>query len=70
MARTRRAATHRTGKALLVYVNDELADSIETLASQRRVTKSELVRTALNLLVDQLNNGQLRLPLGIPGNEL
>ena len=39
--------------------------ALNSLSSQRKVDKSDLVRTAIQRLLDDIANGQLDLPLGI-----
>jgi hypothetical protein len=64
--RQRRKTSKRKGKkAVLVYLPNEEADRLTTFARERRVTKTELVRLAVGRLINQLNSGQLELPLGV-----
>jgi hypothetical protein len=39
--------------------------ALNAISSQRRVDKSEIVRAAIQRLLDNIANGQLDLPLGI-----
>ncbi|MCC6292525.1 MAG: hypothetical protein IT164_07765 [Bryobacterales bacterium] len=55
----------RTGKPLMIYFSPEQADRLTLLAGERRVTKATIVRYAVDRLLDDLNNGQLELPLGL-----
>jgi hypothetical protein len=55
----------RKGKPLTVYFSDAQTVQLNDLSRRRRVPKSELLRIAVDLLVDQINGGQLHLPLGI-----
>ena len=55
----------RKGTPLTVYFSDAQTIQLNNLSSQRRVPKAELLRIAVDLLVDQINSGQLQSPLGI-----
>ncbi len=55
----------RRGTPLTVYFSDAQTIQLNNLSRERRVPKAELLRIAVDLLVDQINGGQLRLPLGI-----
>ena len=64
MAR-RTAKAKRKGKALLVYFRKEDAERLSSIAKERRVAKTELVRVAVGRFLNDLNSGQLELPLGL-----
>jgi hypothetical protein len=55
----------RRGTPLTVYFSDEQTMQLNDISRQRRVPKAELLRIAVDLLVNQLNDGQLQLPLGV-----
>jgi hypothetical protein len=55
----------RNGTPLTVYFTDAQIQQLNEISRQRRVPKAELLRVAVDLLLDQLANGQLRLNLGI-----
>ena len=56
----------RKGKtAVLVYFPTEQAVNLSTVARARRVPKAELIRVAVGRLLNELNSGQLDLPLGL-----
>lgn len=55
----------RRGTPLTVYFSDEQTIQLNNISRQRRVPKAELLRIAVDLLVNQLNDGQLQLPLGV-----
>jgi hypothetical protein len=55
----------RKGTPLTVYFSDEQTTQLNNISRQRRVPKAELLRIAVDLLVNQLNDGQLQLPLGV-----
>ncbi len=61
----RTARAKRKGKALLVYFPQEAAERLSSVAKERRVAKAELVRVAVRRLLNDLNSGQLELPLGL-----
>jgi Ribbon-helix-helix domain len=55
----------RRGTPLTVYFSDQQTMQLNNISRQRRVPKAELLRIAVDLLVNQLNDGQLQLPLGV-----
>jgi hypothetical protein len=55
----------RSGIPYTVYLSDDMTAALNALSSQRKVDKSDLVRTAIQRLLDDIANGQLDLPLGI-----
>jgi Ribbon-helix-helix domain len=55
----------RNGVPLTVYFSDHQTARLNEVSEQRRVPKAELLRVAVDLLLDQLASGQLQLPLGI-----
>ena len=55
----------RRGTPLTVYFSDEQTFQLNNISRLRRVPKAELLRIAVDLLVNQLNDGQLQLPLGV-----
>jgi predicted DNA-binding protein len=61
----RTAKAKRKGKALLVYFRKEDAERLSSVAKERRVAKAELVRVAVGRFLNDLNSGQLELPLGL-----
>jgi hypothetical protein len=61
----RTAKTKRSGKPLTVYLNDDLSQALSSACEKRKVPKSDLVRVAVERLLNDLEAGQLELPLGI-----
>jgi hypothetical protein len=55
----------RTGIPYTVYLSEDMTAALNAISSQRKVDKSDLVRTAIQRLLDDIANGQLNLPLGI-----
>lgn len=55
----------RSGKPHTIYFTPEQALALEALAAQRRITKTELVKFAVDQMLDRIINGQLQLPLGV-----
>ena len=55
----------RRGKPLTVYLNDDLSLALSATCKKRKVHKSDIVRVAVERLLNQLEAGQLELPLGI-----
>lgn len=65
---SRRRATPKGGRSGIpytVYLSEEMTAALNAISSQRKVDKSNLVRTAIQRLLDDIQNGQLDLPLGI-----
>ncbi len=55
----------RSGKPLTVYLSAELSEALRAASMERRVHKSEIVRVAVQRLLNDLASGQLELPLGL-----
>lgn len=55
----------RRGKPLTVYLKDDLSQALTTTCEKRKVHKSDIVRVAVERLLNDLEGGQLELPLGI-----
>jgi len=64
IAETRRAPA-RSGSPLTVYFPLDQAEKLSQVSRDRRVSKANLVRLAVDRLLRQLEAGQLNLPLGI-----
>src|SRR5262244_3092906 len=66
--RSRQAATapkgDRSGIPCTVYLSDEITAALKAISSQRRVDQSDLVKAAIQRLLDDIANGQLDLPPG------
>jgi predicted DNA-binding protein len=58
-------AGKRTGKPLTVYLADDLSSALSAASKKRMVHKSVIVRVAVERLLNDLEAGQLQLPLGI-----
>lgn len=58
-------AVKRTGKPLTVYLADDLSRALTAASKKRMVHKSVIVRVAVERLLNDLETGQLELPLGI-----
>jgi hypothetical protein len=58
-------AAKRSGKPLTVYFSEDLSRALKSASTERRVHKSELVRFAVERLLNDLASGQLELPLGL-----
>lgn len=59
------AKPRRTGRPMQVYFSTEQREWIRTLAKQRHVTDSGVVRVAVDLLMRRLADGELDPPLGL-----
>jgi hypothetical protein len=55
----------RQGTPFTFYLEQGLATRLKKTAVDRKVPKSVLVRVALDRLLQQLDSGQLDLPLGL-----
>ena len=55
----------RNGVPLTVYFSEDQTARLNQVSEQRRVPKAELLRVAVDLLLEHLGSGQLQLPLGI-----
>jgi hypothetical protein len=55
----------RNGTPFTIYFNDQQTENLNRISRERRVPKAELVRFGVDLMLAQLSNGQLELPLGI-----
>lgn len=55
----------RTGIPLTVYFRDDQMNKLNVISQQRHVAKSDLLRLAVDLLLDELNKGQLELKFGV-----
>lgn len=55
----------RSGVPYTLYLSEDLTAALNAISSQRKVDKSDLVRTAIQRLLDDIARGQLDLPLGI-----
>jgi predicted DNA-binding protein len=59
------SAVKRNGKPYTVYLSDDLSRALSEASEKRKVDKSAIVRVAIERLLNDLENGQLQLPLGI-----
>ena len=59
------AKSGRRGIPYTLYLSEDMTAALNAISSQRKVDKSDLVRTAIQRLLDDIANGQLNLPLGI-----
>jgi hypothetical protein len=55
----------RKGVPFTMYFSTEQAKALATISRDRRVSKSTLVRFAVERLIQQLESGQLELPFGV-----
>jgi len=55
----------RKGAPLVVYFSEEQAERLNVIAKGRHVAKATVVRLALDRLLEELDRGQMHLPLGI-----
>ena len=62
---TGKKPTGRQGKPLTVYLSTGQAGRVDKVCRDRRVTKAEIVRYALDRLFKDMDTGQLELPFGL-----
>lgn len=55
----------RKGVPFTVYFSPEQSRALATISRDRRVSKATVVRFAVERLLEQIENGQLELPLGM-----
>jgi predicted DNA-binding protein len=60
-SRKRQHRAGRSGRPLNIWVAAEQKERLKQLARRTRVNQSEIVRTALHLLFEQVDGGQLTL---------
>jgi hypothetical protein len=63
----RKPQVRRSGVPLMVYLEKQQAGRLTDLSRDRRVTKTAIVKYAVDRLLLDLKNGQLDLPLGLEG---
>ena len=57
--------TRRSGIPLMVYFQPEQATRLKDLSEKRRIPRANIVRFAVERLLDDINGGQMDLPLGL-----
>jgi hypothetical protein len=55
----------RKGVPFTMYFSAEQAQALAVISRDRRVSKSTVVRFAVERLLEQLESGQLQLPFGV-----
>jgi predicted DNA-binding protein len=55
----------RSGVPFTLYLSNSQARALDDISDRRQVPKSTLVRYAVERLLIDLENGQLKLPIGI-----
>jgi hypothetical protein len=55
----------RKGVPFTIYLTVEQAEALASVSQQRRVSKSTVIRFALERLLDQIAKGQLQGPFGM-----
>jgi len=55
----------RRGVPFTIYFSVEQAQALAALSSERRVSKSTILRFALERLFEQIKSGQLKFPFGV-----
>ena len=57
--------TTRKGVPFTMYFSTEQAEALAMVSRDRRVSKSTIIRFAVERLLEQLASGQLKLPFGV-----
>jgi hypothetical protein len=55
----------RSGVPFTLYLSESQAISLRAISDRRKVPKSTLIRYAVERLLAELENGRLKLPIGI-----
>ena len=55
----------RSGVPLMVYFQAEQATQLKDLSERRRIPKANIVRFAVERLLEDVKGGQMDLPLGL-----
>lgn len=55
----------RKGVPFTIYFSAEQAQALAAISRERRVSKSTILRFALERLLDQLKTGELKFPFGM-----
>jgi hypothetical protein len=55
----------RSGRPHTIYFSPAQTRELRALAKQRHVTKTAIVKYAVDYLLERIKNGQLELPLGV-----
>lgn len=55
----------RQGKPQTIWFSNDQSQALDSLSRERRVTKTTLVKFAVDEMLKGLQSGQLKLPLGI-----
>lgn len=55
----------RKGVPFTMYFSPEQAEALAAISRNRRVSKSTVVRFAVERLLEQIQSGQLKLPFGV-----
>lgn len=59
------AKPKRGGVPFTFYLSDSQANALSSMSDRRQVPKATLVRYAVERLLLDIENGQLKLPIGI-----
>lgn len=55
----------RKGRPITLYLRQEQAVELEAVSRTRHVAKAEVIRLALDRLLEDIRGGQMNLPLGV-----
>lgn len=64
-AKRRTKAGNRSGVPFILYLDEQQAAKLDGLAHERRLTKTAIIKFAIDKLFLDIQGGQLDLPLGL-----
>jgi hypothetical protein len=64
-SKRRTRSNNRSGVPLVVYLEERQASKLDEVSRERRITKTAIVKFAVDRLFLDMSNGQLDLPLGL-----
>lgn len=64
-AKGRTKAGNRSGVPFILYLDEHQAEKLAELARERRLTKTAIIKFAMDKLFLDIQGGQLDLPLGL-----
>jgi len=65
VARGKAKPVQRKGRPITLYLRQEQAIELDALSRSRHVAKAEVIRLALDRLLEEIRDGQMKLPLGV-----
>jgi len=65
LIRRKTRPVQRKGRPITLYLRQEQAVELEAVSRTRHVAKAEVIRLALDRLLEDIRGGQMNLPLGV-----